>query len=92
MVPSHRELGFAEVAALFPGDRIFEEFRHATFGVIWDKATAGRTPAAPATLVQREEGREQAGGWGSLFWVVGCDSGGCPPACRWAVGLNRLRR
>jgi hypothetical protein len=30
MVPSHHELGFAELAALFPGDRIFGEFLHAT--------------------------------------------------------------
>jgi len=34
----------------------------------------------------------QAGGWGSWFWVVGCDSGRVPPACRWAVGLNLLGR
>jgi hypothetical protein len=34
MVPSHRELGFAEVAALFPGDWIFGEFLIATLGGI----------------------------------------------------------
>ncbi len=32
MVPSHRELGSAEVAALFPGDGIFGEFLLATIG------------------------------------------------------------
>ena len=33
MVPSHRELGFVEVAALFPGDWIFGKFVHATLEV-----------------------------------------------------------
>ena len=51
MVPSHRQLGFAEVAALFPGDWIFEEFLLATLGDIGDKVMAGGTPANPATPV-----------------------------------------
>src|SRR4029077_2872806 len=33
-----------------------------------------------------------AGGWGSRFRSVGCDLGWVPPACCWAVGLNRVRR
>jgi hypothetical protein len=50
MVPSHRELGFAEVAALFPGGGIFGELLLATLGDIRDKGMAGGTPANPATL------------------------------------------
>jgi hypothetical protein len=51
MVPSHRELGFAEVAALFPGDWIFGEFLLAALGVVRNKVMAGGTPANPAALV-----------------------------------------
>ncbi len=51
MVPSHRELGFAEVAALFPEPMGFSEsFSWRRWG--WgDKVMAGGTPANPATLV-----------------------------------------
>ena len=51
MVPSHRELGRAEVAALFPGDGISGEFLLATVRDTEDKVTAGLNPADPATLV-----------------------------------------
>jgi hypothetical protein len=47
MVPSHRELGFAEVAALFPGDGIFAELLLATLGDIRDKVMAGGTRPTP---------------------------------------------
>jgi hypothetical protein len=53
MVPSHRRVGFADAAALFPGDWIFGESLLATLGSIWDKVTAGLNPADPATLERR---------------------------------------
>ena|ERR1700674_802221 len=51
MVPSHRELGFAEVAALFP-ERIgfSKSFSTPRLGVRRNKVMAGGTPANPATL------------------------------------------
>jgi hypothetical protein len=51
MVPSHRELGFAEVAALFPGDWIFGMSLRATMETAKDKVMAGAAPANPAALV-----------------------------------------
>jgi hypothetical protein len=53
MVPSHRRVGFADAAALFPGVRIFELVTpsHAWVFVGRDKGAAGGTPAAPAGLV-----------------------------------------
>jgi hypothetical protein len=52
MVPSHRELGSAEVAALFPEDWIFETFLLARLSGIKDKVTAGLNPADPAKPVR----------------------------------------
>ncbi len=71
MVPSHRELGFAEVAALFPWDWIFGESLLATLGSIEDKVMAGETPANPATMARllrgSARGRARLGlqGWRS---------------------------
>ena len=38
MVPSHRRFGFAEAAALFPGDGIFGEVLPAAFGDIREQS------------------------------------------------------
>jgi acyl-CoA thioesterase I len=55
MVPSHRRVGFADAAALFPRDWIFGEFLLATFGDIRDKVMAEGTPANPAALETSSE-------------------------------------
>src|SRR6202049_939370 len=61
MVPSHRELGFAEVAALFPRDWIFGEFLLAALRAFGTKLWPGGTPANPATLVRKRDDRYSCG-------------------------------
>ncbi len=51
MVPSHRRVGFAEVAALFRGIGFSESLSSQRLGVVRDKVAAGGTPATPAPLV-----------------------------------------
>jgi hypothetical protein len=53
MVPSHRQAGFAGVAALFPvqGPVSTKRYLLVTLGVARDKVAAGINPAAIAMLV-----------------------------------------
>ncbi len=57
MVPSHRELGFAEVAALFPGDGIFEEVLMATIGRHMGQSHGRGDPGQPGQVSLPSERR-----------------------------------
>ncbi len=85
MVPSHTELGFAEVAALFPGDGIFGMSLLATMETAKDKVMAGGTPANLATLVSWVRAWLSLSGPGTLRRPEGVTPAAGRPAIDWGL-------